>query len=444
MLDVDRSQSICVIGAGSSGLAAAKNLKEQGFDVDVLERERDLGGNWNYELDCARVYRSTHTITSKHTMRFVDFSMPGDFPEYPHHSQICNYLQQYADRFRLRPLIEFNNGVERIEPEPGTDAWNVTLSNGQVRRYAAVVIANGHNWSPRYPDYPGELTADVFHSADYKTAGVFEGKTVLVVGGGNSGCDIAVESAQHGCRTFHSNRRGYYYIPKFLLGTGSERLGQRMRRIHLPLFLRRWLMQTVLRFSIGTPERNGLPTPDHRLYETHPLVNTLLPYYVRHGDIAPKPDIDHFAGRRVHFVDGTSEEVDVVVYATGYNIVFPFIENKWLNWQEGKPRLYKNVFHPTSDTLFVAGLIQPDSGQFGLVDWQMRAVAAWLRARKENPLQLDWFRNQRQQVDEDLTNGVKMQSTARHSIQVDAWSYRRALQKLITQLESIGVQSRAA
>lgn len=74
----------------------------------------------------------------------------------------------------------------------------------------------------------------------------------------------------------------------------------------------------------------------------------------------------------------------------------------------------------------------------------MRAVAAWLRARKKNPRQLDWFRNQRQQVDEDLTNGVKMQSTARHSIQVDAWSYRRALQKLVTRLESSATPSRAA
>ena len=321
---------VAVIGAGSSGLAAARHLTALGFNTDVLERSDDLGGNWNYGRGTARVYRSTHTISSKPGTEYPDYPMPKAYPDYPHHSQILAYLRDYARHFGVDRMIRYGTEVTRIEPDGAdvTDAtgaphWWVTTATGTRERYRAVVIANGHNWSPKYPHYPGTFTGETTHSAFYRTPDLFEGKRVLVVGAGNSGCDIVVEASQHALRTIHSTRRGYHYVPKYLWGKPADEVADQMLALGLPVALRRWFAVLSLRINVGNPESFGLPRPDHRLFETHPIVNTLLPYYVKHGDIAIRPDVAAFDGRTVRFADGSAEEVDLVVYATGYNIDFP-------------------------------------------------------------------------------------------------------------------------
>jgi cation diffusion facilitator CzcD-associated flavoprotein CzcO len=444
MPPVDRTDRVCVIGAGSSGLTAAKNLAQAGFKIDVLEREDDIGGNWNYGKPNARVYRSTHTISSKRCTQYVDFPMPRHFPDYPHHTQILEYLRTYAQHFGLEALIEFNTPVERIEPADAGSCWDVTPANQPTRRYGALVIANGHNWSPKWPTYPGHFAGTMMHSAQYRTPDVLAGRRVLVIGAGNSGCDIAVESAQNAVRTLHSTRRGYHYIPKFVFGRPSDKLGDKLLKARLPLRLRRWLTTTVLRWLVGSPEKFGLPRPDHKLFETHPIINSLLLYYVGHGDIIPKPDIARFDEHTVHFTDGSREKIDVIVCATGYNIVFPFIDTKYLNWRDGKPCLYKNVFHPDSDSLFVLGLIQPDSGQFGLVDWQARCVAGFLGAVRAGSPSAQVLRATKKSWDEDLGNGIHFKDSTRHLLEVEHWSYRAGLMQLAATLTSSHHERRAA
>ena len=227
----------CVIGAGSSGLAAAKNLMECGFTVDVLEREDDLGGNWNFGKPYARVYKSTHTISSKPGTQYPDFPMPSAFPDYPHHTQILSYLRSYADHFGVIPRIRYGSSVVRVEPEregARDTRWRVSTAEGAVS-YDALFIANGHNWSPKTPAYPGTYTGETMHSAQYRTPDLFTGKRVLVVGGGNSGCDIVVEAAQFGERALHCTRRGYYFMPKYLFGMPADQVGDRMLALGLPL-----------------------------------------------------------------------------------------------------------------------------------------------------------------------------------------------------------------
>ena len=427
--------SAAVIGAGSSGLAAAKNFREAGYDVTILEREDDLGGNWNFGKPTARVYRSTHTISSKPGTEYPDFPMPADLPDYPHHTQILQYLRQYAKHFDLLPIIRFQAGVNRAEPVAegvANTRWRVTLENGESREFDALVVANGHNWFPKQPDYPGTFTGHALHSAEYRDPGIFVGKRVLVVGGGNSGCDIVVEAAQNAEHAWHSTRRGYWYMPKYLMGMPADQVNDRMLALRVPLWLRRALAMIGHRMAVGSPARSRLPVPDHKLFETHPIVNSLLPYYVGHGDITPKPDVARLDGRTVHFADGTTADVDVIVYATGFLIRFPFLDDRHLNWQGDRPRLYLNVFHPVYDTLFVAGLIQPDSGQFGLVHWQTRAAALYaraaaaggggaLQARKADPT-------------DDTGNGIRYKESTRHHVEVEHWSYRRKLEKWVARL----------
>jgi hypothetical protein len=433
---IDKTDQICVIGAGSSGLAAAKNLVEHGFAVEVLEREDDLGGNWNYSKPNARVYRSTHMISSKRCTEYCDFPMPRKFPDFPHHTQVLDYLRAYASHFRLERLISYQTPVARVEPFEQGRYWDVTPENGPTRRYAAAAIANGHNWSPKWPSYPGRFTGEVMHSAYYKTPDVLAGKRVLIVGAGNSGCDLAVEAAQNARGTFHSTRRGYHYIPKYLFGRPVDRLGDKLHRLRLPLAVRRALITTILKSLVGLPHRFGLRRPDHRLFETHPIINSLLVYYLSHGDIAPKPDILRLQENQVHFEDGSCETIDLILYATGYNLVFPFIDRKFLNWQEGRPRLYLNIFHPDYDNLFVLGMIQPDSGQFGLVDWQARAVASFLTALGNVSPAAEKLRQRKRQPQETFGSGIHYKDSSRHYLQVEHWSYRLALERLVRELDT--------
>jgi cation diffusion facilitator CzcD-associated flavoprotein CzcO len=432
----NRPWTAAVIGAGSSGLAAAKSFRDAGFRVTVFEAEQDLGGNWNYGSPAARVYRSTHTISSKPGTEYPDFPMPREYPDYPHHPQILAYLREYARHFDLIPLIRFGAPVERASPvSPGTPdtAWDVVA--GETRgRFDTVVVANGHHTLPKFPTYPGTFTGQSLHSAEYRTPDIFEGRRVLVVGGGNSGCDIAVEAAQHAEQAWHSTRRGYWYLPKYLFGTPADQVGDRMLALGLPLWLRRTLATVSQRLTVGSPARTGLPRPDHRLFETHPIVNSLLPYYVGHGDIAPRPDIARLEGGTVHFVDGSAVDVDLIVWATGYQIAFPFMDQKDLNWQDGRPALYLNVFHPVYDTLFFSGLIQPDSGQFGLVHWQMEAAARFARASRLGHPSAEPLRRRKANPGDDLGNGIRYRDSTRHYLEVEHWSYRKKLRRWATQL----------
>lgn len=423
----------CIVGAGPSGLATAKTLLQNGIACDVFEKNDDVGGNWYYGKPGSSVYRSTHLISSKSLTEYTDFPMPAEYPPYPNHRQVHEYLRSYARRFGLYDAITFETAVQRIEPA-GEDRWDVTLSTGETRRYGGVVICNGHNWDPKFPSYPGSFDGLTLHSCQYKTPDVLQDKRVLVVGAGNSGCDIAVESAQNAAATFLSTRRGYYYNPKFVFGLPSDVVNERFLKLRAPLWLQRLSYGLILKLTTGLPQDYGLPTPDHRFFETHPVVNQTLLYAVGHGDIRHKPDVQELRQDRVLFRDGSEELIDVVIYATGFRISFPFISAEHLNWRSGRPELYLNVFHPQHDSLFVVGLIQPDSGQFGLTDYQAQAVAAFVRARRAGSPAAERLRRKRVHGAGLHNRGIRYVDSTRHLLEVEHFSYRAELQRCIREL----------
>ncbi len=348
---------------------------------------------------------------------------------------MLEYLRQYAEQFGLTRWIRFGTEVHRVRRTPDGRGWRVHITGEPCRDYGRLVLANGHHVTPRTPDYPGAFSGEILHSSEYKTSDVLRGKRVLVVGGGNSGCDIAVEAGQNAERCWHSTRRGYYYLPKYLFGIPADRAGDWMLKYRIPLWMRRLLILGLLRVMVGPSYRTGLPKPDHRIFETHPVVNTLLPYYVEHGDVVPKPDISQFDGRMVQFSDGSDEELDLIVFATGYNLDFPWMDRADLAWHQGKPRLFRHFLHPSYDDLFVAGMIQPDSGIFQLVHWQTRIMALFCRALDEQRAVAGVVQKLKQEVNEDLSSGIRYQDSTRHSIEIEHWSYRRGLMKLARQLE---------
>jgi len=431
-MNLSTADRFCVLGAGTSGLAVAKNFLQGGIPFDCLEREDDLGGNWNFGKPHSSVYASTHLISSKRLTEYTDYPMPDDYPEFPDHLQVLEYLRGYAQQFGLNEQIQFNTAVQLIEPyEQG---WRVVLANGDERLYRGVVIANGHNWNPRFPKYPGEFAGTTLHSSEYKTPDVLRGKRVLVVGGGNSGCDLAVEAAIHAKRALLSLRRGYHVLPKFFKGKPIDQYAENLLSLRLPLWARRIGAALAIRWVLGPPELAGLPRPDHRLFESHPIINSRLHSQVAHGNLAIRPDIAQLQGDRVKFVDNTEEQVDVILYATGFRLSFPFLDTKHLNWQDNRPNLFLNIFHPQHNNLFCAGLIQPDSGQWGLVDYQSQLIVRYLQSLEKKPRTARWFERLKQSVTLRRSRRINYLDSPRHRLEVEHFSYRRHLQKLIAKL----------
>ena len=436
-----------VIGAGPHGLSALKNLLEHGVEAHGFERDADLGGNWNYHAENSRVYESTHLISTKPFTQFPDFPMPDSYPDYPSHWQVHEYFSSYARHFGLSDHMSFNTEVIKCIPVGvnANDGWDVTVCDritGEetTSRFAGVVVANGHNWWPKTPQYPGQeaFSGEIRHSAQYKGADVLRGKRVLVVGAGNTGCDIAVESAQNARSTLHSTRRGYYYNPKYAFGRPSDQTADLLLAMKLPLALRRIMFKATLRLTVGDFTRFGLPKPDHEFFETHPIVNQQLVYYVGHGAIVPKPDIDHFDDDAVVFTDGSRAEVDLVIFATGYLAHFPFLDDAWLNPDGDHPVLARQIFTPHFDNLVVSGLIQPDSGQWTIAHWQGALIATYAELMRQDPIRARMFYDQIiAETNVRFTGGADYKESTRHYYEIAHQEYLHALEADLASLEGV-------
>ncbi len=440
---IDRGDAWCVIGAGPHGLSALKALLQNGIDADGFEHEAEVGGNWNFGADNSRVYESTHLISSKPFTQFPDFPMPDRFPDYPSHRQIKHYFTAYACHFGLSDRITFGTDVVACVPVDDGVAWLVTVRDRATSvdttfRYAGVVVANGHNWFPKTPQYPGQhtFTGQILHSAEYKGADVLRGRRVVVVGAGNTGCDVAVESAQNAVHTWHSTRRGYYYNPKYAMGRPSDQTADLLLALRMPLWLRRQMFKATLRLTVGDFEKFGLKKPDHEFFETHPIVNQQLPYYVGHGDITPVDDVERFESDAVVFTDGTRAEADLVVFCTGYLVQFPFLDEQWLNWSGDHPQLFLQMFTPAYSNLVVSGLIQPDSGQWTLAHWQGQTIARYIVASRERPAVAQRLRDRvTEEAERRFTAGTEYKDSTRHYYEVAHQDYLSALEATIRDLE---------
>jgi len=415
--------NVCIIGAGSSGIAGAKVLAEHGVPFDCFEASDEVGGNWAFgnANGMSSAYRSLHINTSRERMEYSDFPMPKDWPDFCHHALIKQYFNDYVDHFGIRDRITFSTAVKRAARGPD-GVWEVALSTGEARRYDAVVVANGHHWDPRWPEpaFPG---ADTFagrqmHSHEYVDTQGFEGKKVVVLGMGNSAMDIAVEVSLVTERTLLAARRGAWIIPNYLFGKPSDQLPVNPR---IPFSLRqRWVHELVKRV-VGSPAAFGLPEPDHIVGQAHPTISNYILARVAHGEVVPKPNIAAFEGSSVRFADGSVEEdVDVVVYCTGYKVTFPFFDEDLISAPDNDLPLYRRVFHPEVDNVFFLSLLQPLGATMPLAEAQAHWVARFLRGEYQLPPPADV----RADMERERARMFKRYVTSkRHTMQVDFDDY---------------------
>jgi dimethylaniline monooxygenase (N-oxide forming) len=421
--------SACVIGAGSSGIAAAKALHERGIPFDCIEKSDRVGGNWVFKNKngMSSSYRSLHINTSRERMEYSDFPMPKSYPDFPHHLQIAQYFDDYVDHFGFRERILFETGVERAAR--GVDGvWSVELDSGESRRYDMLLVANGHHWNPRWPEptYPGTFDGVQMHSHHYLDNADFKDKNVLVVGIGNSAMDIATESSFIANKTFLSSRRGAYILPKYMFGRPLDQIGVNALTPVLPFAFRRAILMAMYRVGVGKVQDYGLPEPDHRLGEAHPTISADFLNRIAHGEMTWKPSVKGLEGDQVRFEDGTAEPIDIIVWCTGYKVTFPFFDDELISAPDNDLPLYRRVFRPSVDNLAFIGLLQPLGAIMPLAEAQGRWIAAYLRGEYQLP--------PRPQMERDIERErAKMfkryVASNRHTMQVDFDNYLYALNK---------------
>lgn len=422
-------EKACILGAGSSGIACVKTLKERGVPFDCFEMGSDIGGNWRYGNDnqISSAYRSLHINTSKQKMAYSDFPMPEDFPDFPHHTQVLEYFEDYVEHFDLRRHITFETEVTRVEPAAGGHLVTVKDRDGQeeTELYGAVLVANGHHWCPRWPDFPGELDGTVLHSHDYKTPEIFDGRRVLVVGVGNSGCDIVCEAARRAEATYLSTRRGAHVVPKYILGRPLDHWNSEATS-YLPLWLQRLVFRLLLLASRGRQASYGFPTPEYPFGAEHPTISSDLLNLVGHGRIEVKPDVDRLEGEHVCFADGSLEEVDVAIFATGYRVSFPFFDDDFLKAPDNELPLYHRVVHPDHPGLYFIGLIQPLGATMPLAEAQAKWVGDLLAGEAGLP-DPDHMRRVMKREREKVRS--RYVDSPRHTMQIDFHPYERTIEK---------------
>ncbi|MFQ3640608.1 MAG: NAD(P)-binding domain-containing protein [Chloracidobacterium sp.] len=347
-----RLDRFLVIGAGPTGLVVARALKQAGIPYDQVDADDDVGGNWRHG-----VYTTAHIISSRRTTSFPESPLPAHAPDFPSRAQMLAYLCDYARHFGLYAHIEFRKEV--VAASPLADwSWQVKLADGEQRQYKGVIVCNGHHWDRRFPTYPGTFTGEWLHSKDYRRPEQLVGKRVLVIGGGNSACDIASEAARVAVCSHLSLRRGYWFLPKTMFGIPTVE----MMRGWIPVPVQRAVLRLCLRVIVGRYAQYGLPEPDHRIFERHPTVNSELLHYLKHGRIRPRPDVARLEGQTVHFVDGTTDEYDLVVCATGFHVSFPFLPPGMVEVKGSTAQLYAGMVPPRTRNLYIFGTTQPRYG----------------------------------------------------------------------------------
>jgi hypothetical protein len=424
-------KTVCLIGAGSSGITAAKALKENGISFDCFEKGSQIGGNWRFNNDngMSSAYRSLHINTNRLIMAYSDYPMPAEYPMFPHHSHIINYFDNYVDHFRLREDIQFNTEVKAVTPN--NDGTFTVETNKGASLYSNVIVANGHHWNPRFPQpaFEGNFTGEILHSHFYKEVEQLKNKDILVVGMGNSAVDIACEAARtYSGKVVISTRSGANIVPNWLWSIPFDSLANSLTS-KLPMAIQRLFLSSALRLARGNQEDFGVPKPKRPLLSEHPTLSQDLLNLSGRGSIKFKPNIKEFKGKTVVFEDGTQQDFDMIIYATGYKVTFPFLKNQSFDVSETNDfRLYKKVIHPDFPGLFFLALIQPLGAIMPLAEVQSKWIAKILKGETKLPNKEEMIKS----IQEDKQAMAKRyKESPRHTLQVDFHPYKESIEREI-------------
>ena len=430
------SKRVCVIGAGPSGIAAAKNCIQNGLEVVVFEKNNKVGGNWvfNAKTGHSSVYENTHLISSKVWSEFEDYPMPDSFPDYPGHAQLQSYFESYARTFGVLDTVRFDHTVDHVTRQ-NNGSWLVefTDNNGDKKSevFEYLMVCNGHHNVPKYPNYPGQFTGRFIHSHDFKGVDeTWRDKRVLVIGGGNSACDIAVEAARITRTVDMSMRSPQWFFPKFLFGQPSDVFSS--RTAWLPKKLRQHGIKFLVRLVQGPYSQYGLPENTKLPLTNHPTLNSDLMDYIRHGRVKPCKAIKSWNGLTVEFIDGSKSDYDIVCAATGFWTIFSFFDDSFINFKDlEKIPIFRKMMHENYENLYFIGLFQPLGCIWPLADYQAKIACLEILGKYKRPSDIkSAIAHEVSHPHFDFSPGQ------RHAVEVDYHTFRNELKK---ELKKAGV-----
>ena len=415
-----------IIGAGPCGLMTARAFKLANIDFEILEKNTDVGGLWDINNDGTPIYEAAHFISSRTKSGFPDFPMPDNYPDYPNYQQILDYIRSYSRHHGLYDAILFNKKVLKVQKIAEED-WLVTTADGDNRHYAGIICANGTLWSENMPVLRGAFEGIIRHGKSFKKSSELIGKKVLVIGGGNSGVDIACEAATYADKAVLSMRRGYHIIPKYVFGKPTDVFADEGPK--LPMKIEQWVLSKLLKIVFGDQTKLGLPKPDHKILESHPILNSDIFSHLGHGKLTVKPDVDYLEGKFVVFKDGSREEIDEIICATGYHFDIPFAR-EYFEWVDNRPKLYLSAFNRQYDNIFAIGFLETNSAAYTLLSEKIQLLVNYLKAKTLTPQKAEIFRKLVEIDNPDLTGKINFVRTPRNTGYVDSDTFRAYLKKI--------------
>ena len=440
-----KDKRIAVLGAGAAGLCVSKTLLERGFrDITVFEIGTKIGGMWCYKNDNQRssAYRTLHINTSRNVTQFSDFPFEPDVQFFPDHWDMHRYLERYAAHFGVKPLIRFNSPVKQLEPlfKPGVEApcWQIELESGQRESFDTVIAATGHLSEPNHVAmFRDEFTGEYLHSHDYRTPEPYVGKKICIVGVGNSALDVSGDVCATSPRCVLVARSGALIMPKLLFGIPGTEITQAIQRPWLPERIRRWLLRLVAYVAHGDQTKLGFRPLNIR---THATSNGTIITDVAYNRVEVKHEIVKIEGRRIFFNDGSDDEFDVLIAATGYLIDLPYVPQSVVPLERNRLDLYKRIVPPGWPGLYFIGFFNTDTALNMVFEHQSKWIseielgAAALPSNDEMAADIqrknDWVRKY-------------YKNTDRHTIEEEHIPYLRELRQSLRKMRTLSGKQRS-
>ncbi|MFS8980248.1 NAD(P)-binding domain-containing protein [Cupriavidus necator] len=383
-----KGRQVAIIGAGPGGLVSARWLLQHGFEPILFEAGDRLGGQWNLCSAASATWPGMRTNTSRVMSAFSDLDHGIDVATYPRQDQMLAYLERYAARFDLLRCIRFGTRVERLEAAEG-GCWRLrSRSAGRMREesFSQVIVATGAQAVPQLPDIPGMANftgaLGIAHTARYKGAEPYRGRSVLVAGCSISALEIASDLAFGGANVTAAYRRQRYIVPKLIAGVPAEHVlfhrAAALAGEALPAeALAEGLKAAVLRAG-GAPDQFGAPAPDANVFAAGISQSQGFLPAVAEGRVTVRPWIDRIDGGTVRFTDGTVATPEAILFGTGYGLSVPWLAPdiaRTLNYDGRGLDLHAHTFHPDLRGLAFVGLYNLVGPYLPVLELQARWIA---------------------------------------------------------------------
>lgn len=398
---------VCVIGAGLSGLVALKELRAVGIEAVCYEMMPILSGVFG-----SNTWKNGRLTSSTVNTFFSDFPVENR-QHFFSWREFCDYLEHYADHFKIRQDIQLNTKVTAIEETE--HGWTVetetgNFSNGHefhpavevetthaTEHFTNLIVCTGLNQNPRYPEIPGmdSFTGQAIHSNDYRDAEHFRDQSVLIIGGGESGSDIAGQVAPlaSSCTISLRSATGTLF-PKWIQGNTPDIRDDRIT-YNLPRAFKSIVRRGHFRFySIQkeTPElfewaRQYNFSNNRCSFNSQACKSFGIPEAVVKHQANLKGSVTAIRGRTVYFEDGSDAEFDRIIYCTGFEPRFPFLPKTVLSKFSCVRHLWKNMIIPNmGDKIAFVGYARPHHINFLTAsEMQARTIAAVLSGYRSLP-----------------------------------------------------------